>query len=66
VLVLSRRARGGRRRLAYDAPRKTYAELQEKGRIACDPAEVDARRHEINAIADLPRYQALEARTVET
>jgi hypothetical protein len=51
--------------MAYSAMRKAYLELKEKGRIACDPAEIKLIRDEINALADLPTYWELEARTVE-
>jgi hypothetical protein len=40
-------------------------ELQAKGRIAADPAEIKAMRDEIYALVDLPKYGELEARTVE-
>jgi 2-methylisocitrate lyase-like PEP mutase family enzyme len=51
--------------IAYGAIRKAYLELKEKARISGDPAEIKAIRDEINEVVDLPRYWALEARTVE-
>ena len=51
--------------LAYGAIRKAYLELKEKGRLACDAAEIRMIRDEINALVDLPKYWELEARAVE-
>jgi hypothetical protein len=51
--------------MAYGAMRKAYLELKEKGRLACDAAEIRMIRDEINALVDLPKYWELEARTVE-
>jgi 2-methylisocitrate lyase-like PEP mutase family enzyme len=51
--------------MAYGAMRKAYLELKEKGLISCDPAEIKMIRDEINEVVDLPKYWALEARTVE-
>jgi hypothetical protein len=50
---------------AYGATHNAYLELQEKGRIACDPAEIKMIRDEINASVELPKYWGLEARTAE-
>jgi methylisocitrate lyase len=51
--------------MAYGAMRQAYLELRERGRISADPAVIKAIREEINEVVDLPRYWALEARTVE-
>jgi hypothetical protein len=45
--------------------RKAYLELKEKGRISGDSAEIKAIRDGINEVVGLPKYWALEARTVE-
>jgi 2-methylisocitrate lyase-like PEP mutase family enzyme len=51
--------------MAYSAMRRAYSELKEKGRIACDVAEIKLIRDEINELVDLPKYRELDARTVE-
>ena len=48
--------------LCYDP---LTSELKENGRISGDSAEIKAIRDEINEVVDLPKYWALEARTVE-
>jgi 2-methylisocitrate lyase-like PEP mutase family enzyme len=51
--------------MAYGAMRKAYLELKEKGRISGDRVEIKTIHDEIDEVVDLPKYWALEARTVE-
>ena len=51
--------------MAYGAMRKAYRGLKETGRMSCDVGEIKMIRDEINDLVDLPKYWALEARTVE-